>query len=181
MAFVSVSSTASTYRRLRERLLKFIRLRIKRFEDAEDILQEIFYQFSRMDSKTKPIEQVAAWLYRVARNKIINYYRDKSYSDDIEDTYISNEMADIVFSTDATPETEYLRSLIMKEIKTALADLPAEQRMVFEQTEFYHVPVKELSEKTHTPINTVLSRKHYAVKFLRKRLQDLHNDILGGK
>ena len=177
--------TTETFVSLRQRLLNFIRSRVNRAEDAEDILQDVFYQFTRVDNSINPIENISAWLYRSARNKIIDHRRKKkdeplpaSY-DEEDDEYIFDEIADIIYGEDATPETEMFRSLIFEEIQTALADLPAEQREVFEMTELLGFSVKEAAEKTHTPVNTVLSRKHYAVKFLRKRLWELYCDVMG--
>ncbi|MHB9291680.1 putative ECF RNA polymerase sigma factor SigH [Hollandina sp. SP2] len=165
-------------------LLKFIRSRVSVLEDAEDIVQDVFYQLSRMDNLAKPVEQTAAWLYRAARNRIIDLWKKKkdstlpAYYDEEEDDFIFDEIADIVFDLENTPETAYLRAMILEEIQTALDDLPEEQRVVFEQTEFSGIPVKEIAEKTGAPVNTVLSRKHYAVVFLRKRLKDLYADVM---
>jgi RNA polymerase sigma factor (sigma-70 family) len=176
--------TAQTFVSFRQRLLNFIRSRVPRVEDAEDILQDVFYQFSRVINMANPIENISAWLYRAARNKIIDHRRKKkdeplpaSYDED-NDEYIFDEIADIIYGEDATPETEMLRSLVFEEIQTALADLPEEQREVFEMSELLDYSVKEIAEKTHTPVNTVLSRKHYAVKFLRKRLEELYGDVM---
>jgi RNA polymerase sigma factor (sigma-70 family) len=177
--------TAETFVSFRQRLLNFIRSRVNRLEDAEDILQDVFYQFSRIDDLINPIENISAWLYRAARNKIIDHHKKKrddplpaSYDED-NDEYIFDEIADIIYGEEATPETEMLRSLVFEEIQTALADLPKEQREVFEMTELLDFSVKETAEKTKTPVNTVLSRKHYAVKFLRKRLEELYSDVMG--
>ncbi|MDR3302349.1 MAG: sigma-70 family RNA polymerase sigma factor [Spirochaetaceae bacterium] len=178
-------SAADVFAEYRQRLLRFIRSHIGTLEDAEDILQDVFYQLARMDSLSKPVEQTAVWLYRVARNSIIDRYKKKkdaplpSYYDEDEDDYIFNDIADIAYGEETTPETEHLRSLILDEIKTALDELPEEQRLVFELTEIVGFSVKEVAEKTHTPLNTVLSRKHYAVKRLRKRLAELYGDVLG--
>jgi RNA polymerase sigma factor (sigma-70 family) len=169
----------------RECVIAFIRRRVRLLEDAEDIMQEVFYQYSRMDSLARPVEQTAAWLYRVARNKIINHRNKKKesplpqYYDDDEDDFLFDEIADIVYAEEATPETEYLRALILDEIRYALDELPKEQRDVFEQSEFLGFSVKEIAEKTGVPVNTVLSRKHYAVLFLRKRLKELYADVMG--
>jgi RNA polymerase sigma factor (sigma-70 family) len=168
-----------------KKLANFIRKRVSSAEDAEDILSEVFYQLSRMDSLAKPVEQVSAWLYRVARNQIINWYAKKkneplpiSSGDEDDDDDIFADFADVLFSDDSTPETEYLRSLILAEIETALAELPPEQREIFEQTEFLGLAVKEISKVTGTPVNTLLSRKHYAVLRLRERLKHLYDDIV---
>jgi len=169
----------------KQKLFNFIRSKVNRLEDAEDILQDVFYQFSKVDNLINPIENTSAWLYRSAKNKIIDHRRKKkdeplpaSYDED-EDEYIIDEIADIIYGTEETPETEMLRSLVFEEIQAALADLPKEQREVFEMTEFLEYSIKETAEKTNTPVNTVLSRKHYAVKFLRKRLEELYGDVMG--
>jgi RNA polymerase sigma factor (sigma-70 family) len=184
---VKNNSAADTFTEYRERLLQFIHSRTHRIEDAEDILQDVFYQFTRMNDIAKPVEQTAAWLYRTARNKIIDKSRKKkdeplpaSYDED-EDEYIFDQIADIVYGAESTPETNYLRALIFEEIKTALDELPEEQQMVFELTEIAGLSVKEVAEKTNTPFNTVLSRKHYAVQRLRKRLAELYGDVMGGE
>ncbi|MCL1815591.1 MAG: sigma-70 family RNA polymerase sigma factor [Treponema sp.] len=177
-------SVAVIFTDYRKRLLNFIRSRVNRIEDAEDILQEVFYQFSKVNETINPIENTAAWLYRAAHNRIINQYKKKkdeplpsSYDEDEED-YIIDEIADILYGEETTPETELLRTLVFEEIQTALAELPKEQREVFEMTELLDFSVKEVAEKTQTPLNTVLSRKHYAVKSLRKRLEELYCDVM---
>jgi len=158
-----------------KRLLKFINSKVSLLEDAEDILQDVFYKFLKIDDMA--IENAVAWIYKVARNKIIDYYKKKkeeplsSYYYEDSDEFL-DEIAELMFDY-STPDTAYLSSVVQAEIQAALAELPKEQRFVFEQTEFYDVPVKELAEITGTPLNTILSRKHYAVKFLRERLRDL--------
>jgi RNA polymerase sigma factor (sigma-70 family) len=178
---------AETFKLYRERLLKFIRSRVRLLEDAEDILQDVFGELARAGNAigaVNPVENAAAWLYRVARNRIIDHYKKKKDEpfpvvyDEEEDEYIFDEIADILYGAAATPETEYLRVLFLDEIQTALDELPEEQRTVFELTEIVGLPVKEISEKTHTPVNTVLSRKHYAVKHLRKSLAELYADLI---
>jgi RNA polymerase sigma factor (sigma-70 family) len=179
------NSVVQIFKSYQQKLLNFIRSHVKQIEDAEDILQDVFYQFSRVDNLINPIENISAWLYRAARNRIIDHRRKKkdgqlpsSYDEDADD-YIFDEISDIIYGEESTPETEMLRSLVFEEIQTALADLPKEQREVFEMTELLGFSVKETAEKTNTPVNTVLSRKHYAVKFLRKRLEELYIDIMG--
>jgi RNA polymerase sigma factor (sigma-70 family) len=179
-------SVAEDFNLHRERLLQFIRSRVNLLEDAEDILQEVFGELARADGLVKPVENAAAWLYRAARNKIIDHYRKKKDEpfpvvyDEEEDEYIFDEIADILYGEETTPETEYLRVLFLDEIQTALDDLPEEQRTVFELTEIAGFPVKAVAEETHTPLNTVLSRKHYAVKHLRKSLAELYADLIQG-
>jgi len=156
-------------------LLKFINSKVSLIEDAEDILQDVFYRFLKLDDMA--IEQAVAWIYKVAKNKIIDYYRKKK-EESLSEYYYEDgdefldEMAEIMLDS-STPESVHLNSVIQEEIEAALDELPKEQRFVFEQTEFFDVPVKELAEQTNTPLNTILSRKHYAVKFLRERLSDL--------
>ena len=133
-------------------LKAFIHRRVSSKEDAEDILQDVFYQLVKAVSNTlNPIEQVTSWLYRVTRNTIINKGKKKS-------------------------EEEWPVSAYAEE--AALGELPAEQRTVFELMELEGLSVKEVAEATGASANTVLSRKHYAVKHLRKRLEGLYNDIL---
>ena len=177
-------TVAQAFAEYRERLLKFIRSRVSAFEDAEDILSEVFYNFARMNGLANPVEQTAAWLYRAARNRIIDHYKKKRnipfslFADDGggDDEDIS-DFIDILAADENTPETETLRSFVWDEIKNALDELPQAQREIFIQTEFEGLPVKEIAEKTGVPVNTLLSRKHYAVKFLRERLQEAYDDF----
>ena len=177
----NVSEVVATHQ---SRLMNFIRKRVSSKEDTEDILQEVFYQLAKADNLAKPIEQVTAWLYRVARNIIINWGIKKReeeipmYVDDEDDEGVFKEFADILFDRASTPETEYLRSLVWTELDVALSELPEEQRDVFEQTEMMGLSVKEVAWNLSIPVNTVLSRKHYAIKHLRMRLKDLYIDIL---
>jgi RNA polymerase sigma factor (sigma-70 family) len=178
---INVAEAFNTYGK---RLSDFIRKRVSSSEDAEDILSEVFYQLSRMDNLAKPVEQVSAWLYRVARNHIINWYAKKKNeplltSTDEEDDNMLADFADVLCSHDSTPESEYLRSCVLSEIEAALAELPPEQREVFEQTELLDIPVKEIARITGTSVNTLLSRKHYAVLRLRKRLRNLYEEVVG--
>ena len=177
----NVSEVVNTHQ---ARLKNFIRKRVSSKEDTEDILQEVFYQLAKADSMAKPIEHVTAWLYRVARNTIINWGIKKKeeeipmYADNEEDDEIFKDFADILFDQASTPETEYLRSLVWTELDSALSELPDEQRDVFEQTELMGFPVKKVAHNLSIPVNTALSRKHYAVLHLRNRLKDLYIDIL---
>ena len=166
-------------------LKSFIRKRVSNKEDAEDILQDVFYQLVKAaENAANPIEQAAAWLYRVTRNTIINKNRKKKedefpVSGYDEEGDVLKDFSEVLFNGDSpTPETEYLRSLVWQELETALVELPAEQREIFELTEIEGLPVKEIAEATGVPVNTLLSRKHYAAKFLRKRLEGLYKDII---
>ena len=169
------------------RLKSFIRNRVASREDTEDILQDVFYQLIKTVNTTlNPIEHVSAWLYRVARNMIINHGTKKRevempvYQD--EDGYddILKDFSEVLFNneTSPSPETEYLRSLVWTELESALAELPPEQREIYELTEFDGIPVKEIAKTTGISVNTLLSRKHYAVTHLRKRLEELYREIV---
>lgn len=169
-------------------LLSFIRRKVKRREDAEDILQDVFYQLVKTaNTAMNPIENVSAWLYKVARNTVINAGIKKKeeelpyYVDDESDELVLKDLSEILFNQGegvATPEMEYLRSLVWDELEKALAELPPEQREVFELTELDGIPVKEISETTGVAVSTLLSRKHYAVVFLRKRLAGLYEELI---
>lgn len=166
------------------RLTGFIRSRVKRLEDAEDIFQEVFYQLTEADRLMKPIDEMAAWLFTVARNRITDLYRKKKpellpefYTDE-EFESIGAELGELLHNNGDTPETEYIRSLVWDELAAALADLPPEQREVFELTEFEGLPFKEIAELTGAPVNTLISRKRYAVLYLRERLNVLYDELI---
>ena len=170
-------------------LKSFIRKRVENREDAEDILQDVFLQLVKtVNSAMHPIEHVSAWLYRVARNMIINRQtgrREESLpvrrGDDGEEE-LFNDFSEILFGDETaapSPETEYLHSLDWTELETALSELPPEQREIFELTELDDLPVKEISAATGVPVNTLLSRKHYAVLHLRRRMKKLYEEITG--
>jgi RNA polymerase sigma factor (sigma-70 family) len=168
------------------RLKSFIRKRVADKADAEDILQDVFYQLAKTTSLAlNPIEHVSGWLYRVARNIIINKGIKKReeelpvYHNDDSDDEVMQDFSEILFGgTSQSPETEYLRSLVWTELETALAELPPEQREIFELTELDRLSVKEISEAMDVPVNTLLSRKHYAIMHLRKRLSGLYAEIV---
>ncbi|MDR1810045.1 MAG: RNA polymerase sigma factor [Prevotella sp.] len=167
------------------KLRSFIRKRVANRDDAEDILQDVLFQcLKTVDTAMNPIENLSAWLFRVARNMIINWGVRKK-EDELpvyrnSDNEMMSEISDVLFTDENTapsPETEYLRSLVWVELENALAELPPEQRSIFELTEFDAVPVKEISETTGVPVATLLSRKHYAILHLRKRLAYLYADL----
>jgi RNA polymerase sigma factor (sigma-70 family) len=167
-------------------LQSFIRKRVNNKEDAEDILQDVFYQLTRtVHIAISPGEEVAAWLYRVTRNTIINYGIKKREEEmpaclsDESDEEMQKDFSEVLFGTETppSPETDYLRSLVWKELAAALAELPPQQREIYELTEWDGIPVKEISRTTGIPVNTLLSRKHYAILHLRKRLKDLYEDL----
>jgi len=165
------------------KLRRFIRSKVKSADDADDIFQEVFYRLVESDNLLKPIEQISGWLYAVARNRITDLYRKKKpgsiseyISEDTEELY--DEIGSLIFDEGSTPETDYLRTLVWEELELALKALPEEQRFVFEQTELNGVSFKDLSQQTGLPVNTLISRKRYAVLFLRERLLYLHDELL---
>ncbi|WP_158800252.1 RNA polymerase sigma factor [Pedobacter sp. L105] len=160
-------------------LLSFIRRRVSNDADAQDILQDIWYKLSLMVN-TAPVEQTSAWLYRVARNTITDKYRKRSESllDDIfGDDDDEPDYSAILFPDSATPETEYVRSLFWKELFTALDELPEEQKQVFIWQEIDDIPFQEIAELTGVNVQTLVSRKRYAVLHLRKRLKQLYDEL----
>jgi RNA polymerase sigma factor (sigma-70 family) len=164
-----------------KRLLGFIKKRVASPEDAEDILQDVFYQFA---GRTEPINQASSWLFKVATNKITDSYRKKKLplADDIFTTSSTEEDSfdwkEILLQTDTNPETEYLRSIFWEELQLALNELPAEQRDVFIEHEMNGVSFKEIEAATGVSVATLISRKRYAVLHLRERLQILKDELL---
>jgi RNA polymerase sigma factor (sigma-70 family) len=165
-----------------KRLLGFIRQRVSNEADAEDILQDVWYQFTTTVD-TEPIEQVSSWLFTVARNKITDRYRKKK-PESLEDL-LKGEDGDegpnfsaILFDNSNNPEAVYLKNLFWKTLQEALEELPEEQKAVFVWNELEDIPFKEIAELTGEKVNTLISRKRYAVLFLRERLLDLFNEII---
>lgn len=160
-------------------LLSFIRGRVKNDEDAQDILQDIWYSLSLVIN-TSPVEHTSAWLYKVARNKITDKYRKRSecalYDLGWEDE--DEEYREILFSDSKTPETEYLRNLFWKQLFMALDELPAAQKQVFVWHELEDIPYQMIAEQTGVNVQTLVSRKRYAVLHLRERLKELYDDII---
>ena len=162
------------------RLLGFIRSQVNSREDAEDILQDVFYQLARTsaDGDTE-IERVSSWLYRVARNSVLNFWRKKrELSFDVEDDVCEDIAQTLFCSAQDTPDMVLLRKLVWQELDMALSELPSEQSEVFCLTVFDGMSMKDISSATGIPVATLLSRKHYAVKFLRKRLHELYNALI---
>ena len=166
------------------RIRSFIKKRVPINEDAEDIAQDVFFQFVKtMDTTHNPIENLSGWLFRVARNLIINKSKKKK-EESLPMEQDSDDSVDIF--TTLFPQTDeadspvnvYIRSLMWEELEHALAELPIEQREIFELTELEGVPVKEIEAATGVATNTLLSRKHYAVKFLRKRLKSTYEELI---
>ena len=178
-------SIQETVKKESPRLLDFIRKRIPDADDAEDILQDVFYQLVEMNRLMKPIEEVTAWLFTVARNKITDRFRKKkpeslekqlSYRKEEEGEMLN--IADLLPSTDASQDVKMFRSAVMEEFEDALDELPKEQREVFMLHEIDGKSFKEIAEITGDSVNTLLSRKRYAVLFLRERLRKLYNELL---
>ncbi len=173
---------ADVIQRERRRLLHFIRKRVDDEGDAEDILQDVFYELTEAYRLMKPVEQAGAWLFRVARNRIIDRFRKKrpepfaevSTGADDEDTL---RFEDLLPSPDAAPEAAYARSVLLEELDAALGELPEEQRAVFVGHEIEGRSFKELAAETGLSINTVLARKRYAVRHLRRRLQAIYEEF----
>lgn len=173
----NITEVINTYSK---RLMGFIRKRVNNEADAEDILQDVFYQFI---GNTKPIEQLTAWLFTVTRNKITDKQR-KHKPDLLEDIYTDADSesafdwTDMFFDESNNPETEYLRNLFWEALHAALNELPAAQREVFILNEIEGVPFKTIAEQSGETINTLLSRKRYAVLHLRERLSILRDELL---
>ena len=168
-----------TFREERTRLAEFIRRRVRTEEDAEDILQDVFYQLTASYSVTEPIEKLTSWLFTVARNKIIDWYRKKrtdSLPAEFDNPDSPLNLADILFDPQDNPDQVYARSLVWTELADALDELPDEQREVFVMHELQGRSFKEIGEETGENVNTLLSRKRYAVLFLREKLQELYDE-----
>jgi RNA polymerase sigma factor (sigma-70 family) len=176
-----------TFRKEKGRLLSFIRNRVSSTEEAEDILQDVFYQFVSGFEAIGSIERIPSWLYSVARNKIIDRYRRNAVrprTASLVGSLTGGEDApltlqEILPDLGNTPEGTMLRDAIWEEIMLALEELPAEQREIFIQNEIEEQSFREIAERTGISINTLLSRKRYAILALRKRLQRFYNDVIG--
>ena len=173
---------SETVAREQARLRNFIRRRVPDRNDAEDILQDVFYELVEAYRLMKPIEQVGAWLYRVARNRITDLFRKKKpetfsgqQKTDVEGEELSIE--DLLPSPDGGPEAAYFRSVLLDEIDDALGELPDEQREVFIAHEIEGRSFKEIAAESGVSVNTLLSRKHYAVMHLRARLQEIYDEL----
>ena len=156
---------------MEDRLRNFIRRRVADEGDAEDILQDVLFELFLADR----VEHTGAWLFRVARNKIVDWFRKKRPV-----LFDDPTIEDLLPSPDAGPEALYARSLLWEELEEALAELPEEQREVFLAHEIDGRSFKELSAETGVGVNTLLSRKRYAVLHLRERLKEIYEDMMGG-
>jgi RNA polymerase sigma factor (sigma-70 family) len=187
---LSIGRTAEQDRRISEavererpRLRSFIRRRVPDETDAEDILQDVFSELVEMYRLMRPVEQVGAWLFRVARNRITNLFRKRrpeALGRGPAEAEADGERfgwEDLLPSLDAGPEAAYARQVLMEEIEAALDELPEEQREVFVAHELDGRSFREIAAATGVSVNTLLSRKHYAVLHLRRRLRALHDEV----
>jgi len=167
----------------RPRLHNFIRKSVADVADAEDILQDVFYELVEAYRMMKPVEQVTAWLFQVARNRITDLFRKKNREESRTDPATPAEEGELLLleellpSPDAGPEAAYARSVLLEELDHALDELPEEQREVFIGHELMGYSFKELSARSGVSLNTLISRKHYAVLHLRKRLQAIYDEF----
>jgi len=173
-------SLSDAFKQERSRLRSFIRRRVPDAADADDILQDVFHELIESARLVRPIEQVGAWLFRVARNRITDLFRrQKVRAADMPPAQPGDDMTldDLLPSLDGGPEAAYARRVLLDELDEALDELPDEQRSGFIAHELDGVSFKTLSEQTGVSVNTLLSRKRYAVLHLRRRLQSIHDDF----
>ncbi len=176
----------NTFLKEKDKLLGFIRSRVSNLEEAEDILQDVFYQFIAGFETIDSLDRVTSWLYSVARNKIIDRYRrDASRPKRTNFTFSTGSdedgpitLQEILPDLDNAPESMLLKEAIWDEITEALSELPRAQREIFIQNEIEERSFRELAEEEGVSINTLLSRKRYAIMSLRKRLQQFYNDVM---
>ena len=177
-------STEIARERPRLRLRGFIRRRVADEADAEDILQDVFAEFVATYRLMQPVEHAGAWLFRVAKNRITDLFRRRRTEargkpprrqEDEEDAML--DLDELLPTPEAGPEALYLRVLLLDELDAALAELPEEQQEALTAHELEGKSFKQLAEETGESVNTLLSRKHYAVKFLRKRLQVIYDEF----
>ena len=167
---------AAAVEREEPRLRNFIRKRVLDLGDAEDVLQDVFYELTETYRMMKPVEQVTAWMFRVARNRITDLFRRRkavSLNEPVSDEDGAQELEDLLPSPDAGPDAEYARTVLLEALDEALDELPETQREVFVAHELMGRSFKELSKETGVSVNTLLSRKRYAVLHLRKRLEEM--------
>ena len=165
------------------RLRSFIRRRVPDPRDAEDILQDVFYELVEANRLLMPIEHITGWLFRVARNRITDLFRKKN-PESFSDTAVADEdgellqLEDLLPSPNAGPEALYARNVLLDELELTIDELPEEQREVFVAHEIEGRSFKELATETGVSVNTLLSRKRYAVLHLRERLQSIYDEFM---
>lgn len=181
MALEQDQRISEVLQREQSRLLKFIRRRVRDSRDAEDILQDVFYELVEANRLLMPIDHVTAWLFRVARNRITDLFRKKK-PESFSDIGVADEgelvpFEDLLPSRDAGPAALYARSLLLEELELAIGELPKEQRDVFIAHELEGRSYKDMAAESGVSVNTLLSRKHYAVLHLRERLQRVYDEF----
>ena len=180
MALEEDQRISDVVKREQVRLRNFIRRRVPDPGDAEDILQEVFYELVEANRLLMPIEHVTGWLFRVARNRITDLFRRKrpeAFSDAADSDGERLRFEDLLPSPDAGPEALYDRNLLLEELELAIEELPDEQREVFIAHEFEGRSFREMASETGVSVNTLLSRKRYAVLHLRERLQNIYDEF----
>lgn len=174
-------SITETVQQFGKRLFGFVRGKVKTTEEAEDILQDVWYQFSRL-SNLDELENVSAWLYRVAQNRVTDNYRKKK-TENLEDFTYENDENEISFKEillldeNASPELALFKEEFWSELMQALDELPENQKEVFLLNEIEDFTLQEIADQKGENLKTIISRKGYAVKHLRKRLQHLYNEL----
>ena len=182
MALEQDQRIADVVEREQSRLSSFIRRRVPDPRDAEDILQDVFYELVEANRLLMPIDHVTGWLFRVARNRITDFFRKKR-PESFSETGVTGEddellqLEDLLPSPDAGPDALYARHVLLDELELAVDELPEEQRDVFVGHEFDGRSFKEMAAETGVSVNTLLSRKRYAVRHLRERLQRIYDDF----
>ena len=182
MALEQDRRIADVVTREQSRLRHFIRRRVPDPRDAEDILQDVFYELVEANRLLMPIEHVTGWLFRVARNRITDLFR-KRRPERFSDATLAGDgeellqLEDLLPSPDAGPEALYARNVLLDELELAVDQLPEEQREVFVAHELEGRSFKEMAAETGISVNTLLSRKRYAVRHLRERLQGVYDDF----
>ena len=182
MALEQDERITGVLKREQARLRNFIRRRVRDAGDAEDILQDVFYELVEANRLLMPIEHVTSWLFRVARNRITDLFRKKK-PESFSDAAVQNtdgelvQLEDLLPSTDAGPEALYARQVLLEEVESAIDELPEEQREVFMAHELEGRSFKEIAAETGVSVNTLLSRKRYAVLRLRERLQSIYDEF----
>jgi RNA polymerase sigma factor (sigma-70 family) len=183
MALEQNQQISEVVKREQSRLRNFIRRRVPDPRDAEDILQDVFYELVEANRLLMPIEHVTGWLFRVARNRITDLFRKKK-PESFSDSAVADQdderllLRDLLPSPDAGPEALYARNVLLDELELAVDDLPEEQREVFVAHELEGRSFKEMAADTGVSVNTLLSRKRYAVLHLRERLQGIYDEFM---
>ncbi len=185
MALEQNQHISEVVEREQSRLHNFIRSRVADGRDAEDILQDVYYELVEANRLLMPIEYLTGWLFRVARNRITDVFRKKT-TESFSDIDVANDgdellhLEELLPSPNAGPEALYARNVLLDELESAFDELPDEQREVFIWHELEGRSFKEIAAETGVSVNTLLSRKHYAVLYLRDRLQSIYDDSKKG-